>query len=130
MILGLLLIPNISYGDYGKGELKITENGVRGFYQYLQGKKGNPMRAVVSSDGNRFFWMYCPVARCAASNDYEAVKYCESKQRLPCGTFAVGRSVKWKNGINPGKKEARFKKSMTIDEVRERLIKLGFVDAE
>ena len=48
------------------------------------------------------------------------------QQKLPCATFAVGRSVKWKNGVNPGGKAAAFKKSMSLDEVRERLITLGF----
>ena len=75
--------------------------------------------------------MYCPAAsamRCQAGSDREVVSYCERKQNLPCATFAVRRSVKWKNGINPGGKAAAFKKSMSLDEVREKLIELGFVD--
>ena len=126
LLLIFFLTPFNSYAGYGKGNLTLTERGVKGFYEYLQGKKGKPLRAVVSSDGNRFFWRYCPAAQCVSEGDTGAIKYCESKQKLPCATFAVGRSVKWKNGVNPGGKAAAFKKSMSLDEVRERLITLGF----
>ena len=127
----LILFPSTLLAGYGSGVLKITESGVKGFYEYLQGRKGPPMRAVVTSDGSEFFWMYCPATsamRCASGSDREAVSYCERKQNLPCATFAVRKSVKWKNGINPGGKAAAFKKSMSLEEVREKLIILGFVD--
>ena len=126
----IILFPSTLFAGYGKGELKLTESGVKGFYTYLQGKKGAPMRAVVNSDGTNFYWLYCPhmsASRCASSSDTRAIKYCERKQPLPCATFAVGRSVKWKNGINKGGKPASFKKSMTLDEVREKLAALGFL---
>ena len=133
-IYSLILLLPLSFSNanagYGKGDLTITENGVKGFYEYLQGRKGKPMRAVVTSDGSEFFWMYCPAAQCTASGDTEAVSYCERQQSLPCATFAVGRSVKWKNGINQGGKAAAFKKSMTIDEVRDKLAALGFLDKD
>ena len=131
ILIFLILFPTTLLAGYGSGELKITESGVKGFYNYLQGRKGPPMRAVVTSDGSKFYWMYCPASsamRCQAGSDREVVSYCERKQSLPCATFAVRRSVKWKNGINPGGKAAAFKKSMSLDEVRERLIELGFVD--
>ena len=131
LFYSLILLLPLSFSNanagYGKGELTITETGVSGFYEYLQGRKGKPMRAVVTSDGSEFFWMYCPAAQCQASNDSQAISYCERKQDLPCATFAVGRSVKWKNGINPGGKAASFKKSMTLDEVRDKLAALGFL---
>ena len=131
LFYSLILLLPLSFSNanagYGKGELTITETGVSGFYEYLQGRKGKPMRAVVTSDGSEFFWMYCPAAQCQASNDSQAISYCERKQDLPCATFAVGRSVKWKNGINPGGKAASIKKSMTLDEVRDKLAALGFL---
>ena len=113
---------------YGKGDLTLTENGVKGFHKYIQGAQGIPLRAVVTNDGNHFFWRYCPAAQCAPEGDAEAVKYCERETNLICATFAVCREVKWRNGINPGGKEARFKKSMTLDEVRDKLAALGFLD--
>ena len=131
LLIFFILFPSTLSAGYGSGELKITESGVKGFYNYLQGRKGPPMRAVVTSDGSKFYWMYCPASsamRCQAGSDREVVSYCERQQSLPCATFAVRRSVKWKNGINPGGKAAAFKKSMSLDEVRERLIELGFVD--
>jgi hypothetical protein len=129
----LIIFPSYLFAGYGSGELKITESGVNGFYEYLQGKKGKPMRAVINSDGSKFYWMFCPAShanRCQAGGDKQVVQYCESKQSLPCATFAVRRSVKWKNGINPGGKMAVFKKSMTLEEVREKLVILGFVEVK
>ena len=115
LLLIFFLTPFNSYAGYGKGNLTLTERGVKGFYEYLQGKKGKPLRAVVSSDGNSFFGVIVQQPQCASEGDTGAIKYCESKQKLPCATFAVGRSVKWKNGVNPGGKAAAFKK---IHELR------------
>ena len=36
----LIIFPSYLFAGYGSGELKITESGVNGFYEYLQGKKG------------------------------------------------------------------------------------------
>ena len=80
LFLIFFLTPFNSYAGYGKGNLTLTERGVKGFYEYIQGKKGKPLRAVVSSDGNRFFWRYCPAAQCAPEGDTEAIKFCESKK--------------------------------------------------
>tara|TARA_B100000902_G_scaffold315678_1_gene306780 strand:- start:70 stop:483 length:414 start_codon:yes stop_codon:yes gene_type:complete len=133
LLIFFILFPSTLLAGYGSGELKISESGVKGFYEYLQGRKGPPMRAVVTSDGSKFYWMYCPASnamRCQAGSDRQVVSHCERKQALPCATFAVRRTVKWKNGINPGGKAAAFKKSMSLDEVRERLIQLGFVEKD
>ena len=46
----LILFPSTLLAGYGSGVLKITESGVKGFYEYLQGRKGPPMRAVVTSN--------------------------------------------------------------------------------
>ena len=129
----LILFPSTLLAGYGSGELKLTDGAVIAFHKYITNPKGspgtaNPLRAVVSHNGSYVHWFYCAYSNCRASGDSELVKICERKQNHPCSTFAVRRSVKWKNGINPGGKAAAFKKSMSLEEVREKLIILGFVD--
>jgi hypothetical protein len=130
--LNILLVSNVNAG-YGKGELKLTENAVRGFYKYLTDPKGSPGRAkplrmVVSHNGSYVHWFYCAHTNCVSDGDSQLVSICERKQANPCSTFAVGRSVKWKNGINQGGKSASFKKKMSLDEVKEKLTNLGFYE--
>ena len=132
IFLNILLVNNVNAG-YGKGELKLTEGAVRGFYKYITDPKGSPGRAtplrmVVSHNGSYVHWFYCAYPQCKSEGDSELVKICETKQPNPCSTFAVRRSVKWKNGINPGGKAAAFKKSMSLDEVKEKLTNLGFYE--
>ena len=132
LILVLFSFTN-SYAGYGKGDLILSDNAIRGFYQYLTNPKGSPGRAkplriVVSHDGRYVHWFYCGYSSCVSDGDSELIKICERAQANPCSTFAVRKSVKWKNGVNPGGKDAAFKKSMTLDEVRNKLALLGFVD--
>ena len=135
IVLGLLFSGN-AFAGYGKGELKLTENGVRGFHSYITNPGGknkgvaNPLRMVVSHNGNYVHWFVCRYAQCSSDGDRELIKICERKQANPCSTFAVSRSVKWKNGINPGGKAANFKKNMSLDEVKEKLVALGFYDGD
>ena len=135
IVLGLLFSGN-AFAGYGKGELKLTENGVRGFHSYITNpggkKKGvaNPLRMVVSHNGNYVHWFVCRASQCTSDGDTELIKICERKQSNPCSTFAVRRSVKWKNGVNSGGKAAAFKKSMSLDEVKEKLVALGFYDGD
>ena len=132
IFLNILFVSNVNAG-YGKGDLKLTENAVRGFYKYITDPKGSPGRAkplrmVVSHNGSYVHWFYCAHANCVSDGDSELVSICERKQANPCSTFAVGRSVKWKNGINQGGKSASFKKNMSLDEVKEKLTNLGFYE--
>jgi len=132
IFLNILLVSNVNAG-YGKGELKLTESAVRGFYKYITDPKGSPgiakpLRMVVSHNGSYVHWFYCAYSNCVSDGDSQLVRICERKQANPCSTFAVGRSVKWKNGINQGGKSASFKKSMSLDEVKEKLTNLGFYE--
>ena len=125
LILVLFSFTN-SYAGYGKGDLILSDNAIRGFYQYLTNPKGSPGRAkplriVVSHDGRYVHWFYCGYSSCVSDGDSELIKICERAQANPCSTFAVRKSEKWKNGVNPGGKDAAFKKSMTLDEVRNKL---------
>ena len=124
--LTIFFIFNNLQAGYGSGDLKLTDQSVYDFHDYLKGKLGKPERFFISIDGRTTHWWYCPYSECAPMGDTQEAKKCEARARTECGTFAVGRSVKWKNGINPGGKEARFSSKDSIIEVREKLAALGF----
>ena len=117
IIVMSLLWSNTSFAGYGAGELTLSENAVLSFQKYLKGKvKGNrvkPTRFLISEDGLRTHWWYCPYAQCKAGGDKKEAEICSRKSITPCHTFAVGRSVKWKNAINPGGKMASFASKYT-----------------
>ena len=129
VVLGLLW-GNTSFAGYGAGELTMSEGAVLSFQKYLKGKKGKPMRFLISEDGLRTYWWYCPYSRCAPGGDIQEAKICSRKAKTPCHTFAVRRSVKWKNEINRGGKAASFSGKYTnkhdLEEIKKRLTELGF----
>jgi len=44
-----------------------------------------------------------------------------------CFIFASKRTIKWKNGINPGKgKASKISRKWTKDEIKNKLSELGF----
>ena len=132
IIIFSLLFSNVSFAGTGKGELILTERGVNGFYKYITNPGGStpgratPLRMVVTHDGNYVHWFVCRHAQCTSNGFTELIKICERKQPQPCSGFAVGRSIKWKNGSNPGGKAAAFKSNMSLSEVKEKLKTLGF----
>ena len=132
VVLGLLW-GNTSFAGYGAGELTMSEGAVLAFQKYLKGKKGKPMRFLISEDGLRTYWWYCPYPQCTPGGDTQEAKICSRKARTPCHTFAVRRSVKWKNQINPGGKASSFASKYTnkydLEEIKKRLTELGFYNA-
>ena len=95
----LILFPSTLFAGYGSGELKLTDEAVRGFHQYITDPKrgpgrAKPMRMVVSHNGSYVHWFYCAYAQCTSEGDTALVEICERAQINPCSTFAVGISVK------------------------------------
>ena len=125
IIISFFIFNNLQAG-YGVGDLTLTDQSIYNFQQYLEGKKGKPMRYLISVDGKYSFWWYCPYPDCEAGGDTVESKICAQRARVECATFAVGREVKWKNGINPGGKAARFGRDDTINEIKDKLAALGF----
>ncbi len=66
---------------------------------------------IISQDSEWHEGWYCGdgAGNCRGS-DAPGIRMCEEESGSECGTFARGRTVKWKNGINLGKKNSRFKK--------------------
>jgi hypothetical protein len=125
IVLGLLM-SNTSFAGYGSGELKFADNSVRNFQAYLQGKKGSPMRFLISADGSYTFWWYCPYSECEGVGDTQEAKKCTAASGSQCYTFAVRRSVKWKNGVDAKALKLKFSSKDSIEEIKDKLTALGF----
>ena len=126
LFLIFFLTPFNSYAGYGSGELKLSDNAVHSFQKYLEGKKGKPMRFFVSTNGKYTHWWYCPYSRCAPMGDTQEAKRCTKRAGVECKTFAVGRSIKWNNGVDKKTLKIKFSSKDTIPMIKYKLSQLGF----
>ena len=54
---------------------------------------------------------------------------CERAYQIDCKAFARARTIKWKNGINPGKgKISKINSRLSDTEIKNQLRDLGFID--
>ena len=128
-ILGLFLITNAHSGDIGEGEFKMEDFLIDYFHQYITIKGGkSPETFVVATDGSYAMYWYCPTGSCRAGGDNVKIRQCEIKAGTACKTFARGKTIKWKNGINPGRgKVSRVSSKWSKEELVAKLTELGFV---
>jgi len=125
LFLNILFASNANAG-YGSGELILSDNVVYNFQRYLQGKQGAPMRFLVTEDGKNSFWWYCPYSKCASGGDTQEAKKCTARHGVSCQTFAVRRSIKWKNGTDARALKIKFKSKDSIQEIKDKLTALNF----
>ena len=125
----LILIPKSYSKNIGEGELKLDDDMIRYFHQYLKGK-GNqrPMMFTIAVDGSHATYWYCPANQCQGSSPVQFNKLCAIEAGMECKVFARGRYIKWKNGINLGKgKASKVKSKQSFSDLKARLTELGFV---
>ena len=125
LFLNILFASNANAG-YGSGELILNDNVVYSFQRYLQGKKGKPVRFLVTEDGKNSFWWYCAYSNCVPGGDTIEAKKCTARHGVSCSTFAVGRSIKWKNGTDARALKIKFKSKDSIQEIKDKLTALNF----
>ena len=125
LFLNILFASNANAG-YGSGELILNDNVVYSFQRYLQGKKGKPVRFLVTEDGKNSFWWYCAYSNCVPGGDTQEAKKCTARHGVACQTFAVGRSIKWKNGSDARALKIKFKSKDSIQEIKDKLTALNF----
>ena len=124
-ILLFFLIPSKSYAGFGSGELKLSEQSVYQFQQYL--KKKYPMKFFISVDGKMTHWWYCPEPQCESMGNTQEEKRCTNAAGgVECKTFAVRRNIKWYNGNSAKALKIKFTSKDTIQEIKDKLTKLGF----
>jgi len=125
----LILIPKSYSKSIGEGELKLNDEMIRYFHQYLKGKGSqSPMMFTIAVDGSYATYWYCPASQCTGNNPVQYTRLCENKAGIECKVFAKGRYIKWKNGINLGKgKASKVKSNQSFSDLKARLSELGFV---
>ena len=133
LVLGLFFISSPAKSDdYGRGELKLDDATVNYFMDYIRGKhQESPGDFVVAKDSSWATSSYCSAGpgNCAdGAMVKRLIQYCESKATSECFQFAKGRTVKWKNGINTGRKASKFNSKWSDSEVRAKLTELGFLE--
>ena len=129
LLLSLFLITNAHSGDIGEGEFKMEDFLIDYFHQYITIKGGkSPETFVVATDGSYAIYWYCPTGSCRAGGDNVKIRQCEIKAGTACKTFARGKTIKWKNGTNPGRgKVSRVSSKWSKEELVAKLTELGFV---
>ena len=130
LILSFLLSTS-AFAKIGKGELKLDSWAVDYFIEYIKGKGSNsPELFIISQDSSWATYYYCPAGQgnCRDLSDQKGIKICERKSNVDCATFARGRTIKWKNGINKGRgKTSRIKSKWSDTEIIAKLTELGFI---
>ena len=129
------LFCNISVAGTGKGDLKLTESGLRGFYAYITNPGGKtrgtakPLRMVVSHDGSYVHWFVCRYAQCTSNGFTELEKICENRsivnnnmkayyknKKLVC-TYRLKKGIAKVNGGVEVLKKLDYKKEIIDDAI-------------
>ena len=134
-LLGIIFFTLIIFnpaksGDiYGTGELKLTDGMVEYFLRYIKGESFQyPSDFYVTIDGTDGTSWYCSEqTNCAPGSAKTDLTDCEIKTGKECKKFARKRTIKWKNGINPGKgKMSRINSKLDLNGLKAKLTELGF----
>ncbi len=134
-VLGLLLSTNaFAAKKWGNGELKLSPFVTGKFIEYIKGNQSKaPYLFSVSIDGRQYQYYYCGAGlNNCRGGDERILEQCEKYSKgVKCFLFARNRTIKWNNGINPGKGKASIINSKWSDsEIEAKLKELGFLGGE
>ena len=124
----LIFSNNVNAQRWGEGELQLTKSMAETFIKFIRGK-GNkkPADFYITLDGTDGTYWTCSYAQCVEGDPIQDIYHCERQTGKKCKKFAWKRTVKWKNGINPGKgKVSKFSSEMTDAQIYAKLEELGF----
>ena len=96
-----LVFSTSSFAKTGEGDLKLNSGALDYFITYLKGGNNQwPESFIISEDSSWYTYYFCAYGpgKCAGS-DMPAIAQCRKATGKKCGTFAKGRTVKWKNGM-------------------------------
>jgi hypothetical protein len=119
-----------SASKWGKGELKLNDFVVEKFLEYIKGNVSkSPYMFAVSIDGMGYNYYYCKSGSSCRGGDEQILQECSRiSKEVECFLFASRRTIKWKNGINPGKgKISKISRKWSDAEIRAKLTELGFL---
>ena len=131
VVLGLLLSGNTYAGSkWGKGELKLSDFVIEKFIKYIRGNvTKTPYLFAVSKDGWGYNYYYCGSGTGCQGGDEQILEECAKYSKgVECFLFSRKRTIKWNNGINPGKgKASKISSKWSDAEIRNKLTELGFL---
>ena len=86
--------------------------------------------ASLSKNKNSKFGEKFNIPKNCQFNSYRQMELqCERAYQIECKAFALARTIKWKNGINPGKgKISKINSRLSDTEIRNQLRDLGFLN--
>ena len=129
-IISLLLVTNtLAESNWGEGKLVLSNGVVKKFIEYVKGSHTKtPHLFAVSVDGKAFSYTYCSSGLNCEGGDEQILQYCSREAGdLECKLFARKRTIKWRNGVNPGKgKISKISSKWTEKEIFVKLTELGF----
>ena len=128
IFLTLMIFNPAKSGNYGEGELKLHDDIVEYFLGYIKGKGDKkPSQFYVTADGKGAMYWYCGSGSCRDSGTKAQAKVCTEAFGRECIPFARKRTIKWKNGINPGKgKISQISSKLDLNGLKAKLTELGF----
>tara|TARA_B100000902_G_scaffold393540_1_gene448007 strand:- start:1302 stop:2111 length:810 start_codon:yes stop_codon:yes gene_type:complete len=130
----ILFNSNSNAGSkWGKGELKLDDYVVEKFIEYIRGNTSrSPYLFAVSIDGWGYNYYYCSSGSNCQGGDEQILQECARYSKdVECFLFARKRTIKWKNGINPGKgKASKISSKWSDAEIKSKLTELGFLGSK
>ena len=130
IVLYLLFSSSANSGPkWGKGDLQLSDYVAESFIRYIKGNVSQtPHKFAVSKDGLGYQFYYCSTGSTCSGGDSLILEECSKNSGgTECFIFASRRTIKWKNGTNPGKGNAsKFSRKWSDQEIYAKLTELGF----
>ena len=117
----------------GVGDITLSEQVVRDFYNYIQQNRtqgdGNPVKFQVTEDGENSYSWVCPYSQCTPTGSMQEDKVCFETHFTKCYTLAIRRVIVWKNEETKKAKryEKKFSRKDSYEEVEDKLRTLGLI---
>ena len=132
ILLSFILIDgnSLAGSKWGRGELKLDDFVVDKFIEYIKGgHTQTPYLFAVSKDGWGYNYYYCGSGMQCQGGAEQILEECSRYSKgVECFLFARKRTIKWNNGINPGKgKASKISSKLSDSEIRAKLTELGFL---
>ena len=128
-LVAIFFLGNFSYSLTETSKYKLSNETVNKFYDYISAERKSPDRFLITEDGTGSFVWACPQTLCFPASERFYVKPCSKFNKTKtCKIFAVKRKIKLIGSDEVSKNLRTFKSGDTLEEVINKLKKLGFVD--
>ena len=136
ILVQVLFLSNIVFAGAGVGNIKLSENVIENFYNYIKSTRfkrgsGDPIKFLVTEDGKNSVSWFCPYEKCSHTGSQQEEKKCFERFGKQCFTFAINRGIVWKNDYvrSVPVKQKRFSRKDDFYEIKDKLDSLGFIDS-